>query len=66
MRDDCPNCGQWLGRRTGHSSIYHNGGVTLCEECWFEEEDLIGAEGTNDPELSPIIAERLARYRRAA
>jgi hypothetical protein len=61
----CPSCGDWFGRCTGHSSIYGSGGIRICEECWLEEEDLIEAEGTNDPDTSPAIKALVERYRRS-
>lgn len=65
MRGNCPNCGAFLGRTTGESSIYNpgKGPIILCEECWLDEDDLIEQEGANSPEHSEAIRARLERYR---
>lgn len=60
----CPNCKKPLGNCVGKSSIYGSKDVPdLCEPCWLDEEDLIDREGTNDPDGSDVIRERLEHYR---
>lgn len=61
MREDkCANCGCYLpwSATSGESSIYSPGEpFTLCEPCFFGEEDLIEERGTN------VIPERIEHYR---
>ena len=60
---DCVNCGANLeGKPRGNSSIY---GATsehvLCEPCFFEEEAMQEAEGTNNlPHVLEKYNERLS------
>jgi hypothetical protein len=61
----CPCCHYPLGNTRGESGIYGSDDVPdLCEPCWLAEDALIDQEGTNSPEWSDVIKERLAYYRR--
>lgn len=60
----CPGCCELLSGCRGTSSLYGSHDVSdLCESCWLDEEDLIEEVGTNAPEYSEAIAQRLALYR---
>lgn len=60
----CPGCGQILNNTVGECAIYGSHDIPdLCEPCWLEEDALIDQEGTNDPDHSEPIKQRLEQYR---